>query len=58
MDKVFVVLSHFSDSNNHTVNTSVCFVTCKKSSAEKVISVYEKNYPNTSFEIIETDLFD
>ena len=58
MNKVFVVLSHFYDSNNHTGSTSFCFVTSNKSSAEKAVSVYEKNYPGTSFEIIETELFD
>ena len=58
MEKVFVVLSNFYDSNNHISSTSLCFVTVNRSSAEKVISVYEKNYPGTSFKIIETELFE
>ena len=58
MDKVFVVLSHFSDSNCHITDLKVCFATCSKSSADKVVSVYEKNYPGISFEIVETELYD
>ena len=58
MNKVFVVLCHFYDSNNHLGSTSFCFVSSNRSSAEKAVSGYEKNCPGTSFEIIETELFD
>ena len=58
MEKVFVVLSHFYDSNSHVSSTCFCFVAASKSSAEKAVSIYEKNYPGTTFEIIETELFD
>ena len=58
MDKVFIVVSHFSDSNAHFSESSICFATCTRSSAEKFISVYEKYNPVSHLEIVETNLYE
>lgn len=58
MSKVFVVVRNFSDSNNHTSNSSVSFVSASKELAERIVSNLEKTSFSSLFEIIETDYID
>lgn len=57
MDKVFVVVSNFSDSNTHESSSRICFATCSKASAEKVVSSF-KSAVGCRYEVVETDLYD
>ena len=58
MDKVYVVVSHFSDSNIHQSSSQILFATSKRSLAEKAISRLKDRLYASTLEIVETDFYE
>lgn len=58
MDKVYIIVCHFSDSNTHESSSNIVCAVCSKVNAEKAVSKLKQSHFGSRYEIVETDLYE